>query len=50
VHWWRVDVVLKLPGDLSGNVIVPCSLSMNADDKGNEGPQIAHYIERAGKP
>ena len=50
MHWWRVDVVLKLPGDLSGKVIVPCSLSMNADDKGNEGPQIAYYIERAGKP
>lgn len=32
VHWSRVDDVLKKAGDLSGTVIVSCSLPMNADD------------------
>src|SRR3989454_4075794 len=32
VHWSRVDDVLKQAGDLSGTVIVTCSLPMNADD------------------
>ena len=32
VHWSRVDDVLKQTGDLSGKVIVTCSLPMNADD------------------
>src|SRR5881409_274099 len=32
VHWSRVDDVLQQAGDLSGNVIVTCSLPMNADD------------------
>ena len=32
VHWSRVDDVLKLAGDLSGKVIVSCSVPMNADD------------------
>jgi predicted dinucleotide-binding enzyme len=32
VHWTRVDDVLKQAGDLSGKVIVTCSLPMNADD------------------
>jgi predicted dinucleotide-binding enzyme len=32
VHWSRVDNVLKQAGDLSGKVIVSCSLPMNADD------------------
>jgi predicted dinucleotide-binding enzyme len=32
VHWSRVDDVLRLAGDLSGKVIVTCSLPMNADD------------------
>lgn len=32
VHWSRVDDVLKKAGDLSGKVIVTCSLPMNADD------------------
>ena len=32
VHWSRVDDVLKLAGNLSGKVIVTCSLPMNADD------------------
>ncbi|HXI63321.1 MAG TPA: NADPH-dependent F420 reductase [Gemmatimonadales bacterium] len=32
VHWLRIDDVLKQAGDLSGKVIVTCSLPMNADD------------------
>jgi predicted dinucleotide-binding enzyme len=32
VHWSRVDDVLKRSGNLSGKVIVTCSLPMNADD------------------
>src|SRR6058998_2350877 len=32
VHWSRVDDVLRQAGDLSGKVIVSCSLPMNADD------------------
>src|SRR5437879_13225187 len=34
VHWSRIDDVLKQAGDLSGKVIVSCSLPMNADDSG----------------
>src|SRR5213596_1090625 len=34
VHWSRVDDVLKQAGDVSGNVIVTCSLPMNDDDTG----------------
>src|SRR6266446_5345166 len=32
VHWSRVDDVLRQAGDVSGKVIVSCSLPMNADD------------------
>jgi predicted dinucleotide-binding enzyme len=32
VHWSRVDDVLKQAGDLSGKVILTCSLPMNEDD------------------
>ena len=32
VHWSRVDDVLKKAGDLSGKVIVSCSLPMNDND------------------
>jgi len=32
VHWSRVEDVLNQAGDLSGKVIVTCSLPMNADD------------------
>jgi len=32
VHWSRVDDVIKQAGDLSGKMIVTCSLPMNADD------------------
>ena len=34
VHWSRVDDVLKQAGDVTGKVIVSCSLPMNADDTG----------------
>jgi len=34
VHWSRVDDVLKKAGNLSGKVIVSCSLPMNASDTG----------------
>ena len=34
VHWSRIDDVLKKAGNLSGKVIVSCSLPMNADDTG----------------
>jgi len=34
VHWSRADDVLKQAGDLSGKVIVTCSLPMNAEDTG----------------
>ena len=32
VHWLRMDDVLKQAGDLSGKVVINCSLPMNADD------------------
>ncbi len=32
VHWSRLDDVLGQAGDLSGKVLVTCSLPMNADD------------------
>lgn len=32
VHWSRIDDVLKQAGDVSGKVIVSCSLPMNADN------------------
>lgn len=32
VHWSRVDDVLQHCGDLSGKIIVSCSMPMNADD------------------
>jgi hypothetical protein len=34
VHWSRVDDVLRRAGDLSGKIVVTCSLPMNADDTG----------------
>ena len=39
VHWSRVNDVLKQAGDVSGQVIITCSLPMNA---GNTGLVIAH--------
>ena len=32
VHWSRMDDVLKQAGNLSGKVVLSCSLPMNADD------------------
>jgi predicted dinucleotide-binding enzyme len=32
VHWSRLDDVLRRAGDLSGKVLVSCSLPMNEDD------------------
>ena len=32
VHWSRMDDVLEQAGDLTGKVVVTCSLPMNADD------------------
>ena len=34
VHWLRVDDVLRQAGDLSGKLVITCSLPMNADDTG----------------
>ena len=34
VHWLRMDDVLRQAGDLSGKVVINCSLPMNADDTG----------------
>lgn len=34
VHWSRVPDVLQQAGDVSGKVIISCSLPMNADDTG----------------
>jgi len=43
VHWSRVADVLKQTGDLSGKVIVSCSLPMNASDTA-----LAGAVARAG--
>jgi len=32
VHWSRIDDVLKQAGDLSGKILVSCSLPLNADN------------------
>jgi 8-hydroxy-5-deazaflavin:NADPH oxidoreductase len=34
VHWSRLDDVLKQVGDVSGKIVVSCTLPMNADDTG----------------
>jgi hypothetical protein len=34
VHWSRIDDVLKRAGDMSGKVVITCSLPMNANDTG----------------
>src|SRR5438876_11990152 len=41
VHWSRIDDVLSKAGDLSGKVLVSCSLPMNDDDT---GLVIAHLL------
>ena len=44
VHWLRMDDVLREAGDLSGKVILTCSLPMNAD---NTGLVIGHATSGA---
>ena len=44
VHWSRIDDVLQQAGDLSGKVIVTCSLPMDA---GNTGLVIGHTFSGA---
>jgi 8-hydroxy-5-deazaflavin:NADPH oxidoreductase len=44
VHWLRFDDVLKQAGDLSGKVIVTCSLPMNAN---NTALVLAHTTSGA---
>src|SRR5256712_6647056 len=39
VHWSRIEDVLNQTGDLSGKVVVTCSLQMNVD---NTGLVVAH--------
>jgi predicted dinucleotide-binding enzyme len=46
VHWSRVDDVLKKAGNLSGKIVVSCSLPMNASDT---GLVIAHKSSGAEK-
>src|SRR6059036_3233912 len=54
VHWSRVDDVLKQAGDVSGKVIVSCSLPMNAGDTdlviahtSSGAEQLAKKVRRA---
>ena len=44
VHWSRIDDVLRQAGDLSGKVIITCSLPMNA---ANTDLVIAHTLSGA---
>ncbi len=46
VHWSRVDDVLKQAGDLSGRVLVSCSLPMNDSDT---ALKVAHTSSGAEK-
>jgi predicted dinucleotide-binding enzyme len=54
VHWSRLDDVLRQAGDVSGKVVVTCSLPMNADDTGlvvghtsSGAEQLAKMIPKA---
>jgi 8-hydroxy-5-deazaflavin:NADPH oxidoreductase len=54
VHWSRINDVLKQTGDLSGQIVVSCSLPMNDDDTalavghGSSGAeQLAKRIPKA---
>src|SRR5688572_10942269 len=54
VHWQRVDDVIKQAGDLSGRVILSCSLPMNASDtelvvahKSSGAEKLARKVPRA---
>jgi predicted dinucleotide-binding enzyme len=46
VHWSRIDDVLNLAGDLSGKVVITCSLPMNDDD--SELVRSLHIVGRRG--
>ena len=45
VHWSRIEDVLNQAGDLSGKVIVSCSLPMNVDIPNSSSP-IRHRAWR----
>jgi len=45
VHWSRIDDVLNQAGDLSGKVIVSCSLPLNA---ANTELVFGHNVRRGG--
>src|SRR5881396_2248776 len=54
VHWLRMEDVLDQAGDLSGKVIVSCSLPMNAGDTGlvvahtsSGAEELARKVRRA---
>ncbi len=54
VHWSRIDDVLKQAGDLSGNVVVTCSLPMDAGntkliiaDTSSGAEELAKKVPRA---
>jgi predicted dinucleotide-binding enzyme len=54
VHWLRIDDVLKQTGDLSGKVIISCSLPMDAGDTGlvigrtsSGAEELARKVRRA---
>lgn len=54
VHWSRMDDVLNQAGDLSGKVVLSCSLPMNADDTalviahtGSGAEELAKMIPQA---
>jgi predicted dinucleotide-binding enzyme len=46
VHWSRVNDVLRQAGDVSGKVVVSCSLPMNADDTGLVVGRISSGAEK----
>jgi len=54
VHWSRIDDVLSRAGDLTGKVIVSCSLPMNEDNTelvvthtSSGAEQLAHKVPKA---
>ena len=54
VHWSKVDDVLRQAGDVSGKVLVSCSLPMNEDDTelivgrtSSGAEELARKLERA---
>src|SRR6267378_7521874 len=54
VHWLRFDDVLKQAGDLSGKVVITCSLPMNEENsdlivglKSSGAEQLAKMVPRA---